>query len=581
MEDHAIPHLREALVFLALAGLMIPLLQRFRINSVMAFLVVGMLVGPFGFGRFEPDLPVLGWLTFANSPGVAALAEIGVVFLMFSIGLELSIDRLWSMRRWVFGAGSLQVVLTAAVIGAIAWQAGHALQVALIIGLTLAFSSTAVVMQLLAQRRELASPTGRSAFSILLLQDLAVVPVLILVGLFGTSQSSAVGIPVLIAMGKALLAVGVIYFLGNRVIRPVFRSLGASRQADTFMALTLLSTLGIAAATAAAGLSLALGALLAGLLLAETEFRHEVEIAIEPFRGLLMGLFFLSVGMGIDPMALARQPVWLPLSLIALFFIKGIIVFAVLRTFGLSRGRAAETGLLLGQGGEFAFIVIGSATALEVLPAATGAFLMLLVGLSLFATPIVADLGERLGRLLDRGSISSASGVPVDIGEHQGHVVIAGYGRVGQLVASLLDSQGISWIAIDDRPAAVARFHQSGLPVYVGDASRAEMLGRLGLDSARALVLTMDNPGAAANALRAARSGWPELPVLVRARDESDASDLRQAGAAEVIPEALESALQLGARVLGVSGLPDELAAQIVAVERNRRTALWSNPPAG
>ena len=576
MHESGIPHLREALLFLALAGILIPLLQRFRISNVLGFLVVGLVVGPFGLGRFAADLPWLSWLSFSGGPGVAALAEMGVMFLMFSIGLELSTERLWAMRRWVFGAGTLQIVVTAVAVGLIAARFGHAADTALLIGLILAFSSTAVVMQLLSARHELGTPTGRSVFSILLMQDLAVVPVLILVGTLGSPGGGGMTLSVAIALLKAAAAIAFIYLLGRRVIRPLFRWFAASRQADTFMALTLLSSLGIASLTFAAGLSMALGAFLAGLLLAETEFRHEVEVTIEPFRGLLMGLFFMSVGMGIDPAAILRSPGWLLAALVGLFALKSLVVAVLARAFGLTTGRSVEAGLLLGQGGEFAFIVIGAALASKLLDAQLAASLMLLIGLSLFVTPLFASLGRALGERIERARTAPAAGEVELPRGLDGHVVIAGYGRVGQLMSGLLDAQGIAWVAIDDRPATAARFHSKGLPVFVGDAGRAELLRRLGLDAARAVVLTMDQPAAALHALAALRQEWPALPVLARARDEAHAAELRRAGASEVVPETLESALQLGARVLDAAGLPEEAVARLVELERGRRQASWS-----
>src|SRR5690606_29715457 len=338
----------------------------------LGFLAVGILVGPFGFGRIAADVPILRWLVFPNLEAVAVLSEIGVMFLMFMIGLELSAERLWSMRRWVFAAGSAQVLASAATIGLVAAAFGNPLAAALVIGLALSFSSTAVVMQLLSSRRELGTPIGQASFSILLLQDLAVVPVLILVGLLGRPGDTSVASSLAIAIGKSVAAIVLIYLLGRVVIRPVFRQMAANRQADTFMALVLLSTLGIASLTWLAGLSMALGALLAGLLLAETEYRHEVEITVDPFRGLLMGLFFLSVGMSIDPLEILRQPALLIGSVAGLFLLKAVIVAAVVRIGGLPIGKSIEAGLLLGQGGEFAFIVFGAALSLGLLPERTG-----------------------------------------------------------------------------------------------------------------------------------------------------------------------------------------------------------------
>ena len=381
MESHgAFPFLKEIILFLALSGVLIPLLARLRINPVLGFLAVGTVLGPYGLASLSAQWPWLNYVTFARHEDVEVLAELGVIFLMFMIGLEMSINRLWSMRRLVFGMGSLQVGLTAVLIGGVAWRFGNRLEASVILGLLLAFSSTAIVMQLLNQRRELGSPLGQASFAILLFQDLAVIPLLVLISILGASASAVAGGESFGAMLgsaalKGVLTVVVIYLVGRRVVRPLFHQIAANRQPDTFMALTLLATLGVATLTWSAGLSMALGALLAGLIIAETEFRHQVEVTMEPFRGLLMGLFFLSVGMGIDTRELLAEPLWLPLSVIGLFVLKGAVIFVLLRVFGLSWGRALEGSLLLSQGGEFAFIVIGLALSFNLLPREVGQFM--------------------------------------------------------------------------------------------------------------------------------------------------------------------------------------------------------------
>ena len=543
-EAQALPHLRETLEFLALAGVLVPLLQRLRVSSVLGFLAVGMLVGPFGLGRAAADVAVLRWLAFPDLEAVSVLAEVGVMLLMFMIGLELSAGRLWAMGGWVFASGGAQVTLGTAAVALLAAAFGHPPATALVIGLALSFSSTAVVMQLLSGRRELGTPLGQASFALLLLQDLAVVPALILVGLLARPGEAAVAASLAIAMGKAALAIALIYLLGRVVIRPLFRHLAANRQADTFMALTLLSALGIASLTWLAGLSMALGAMLAGLLLAETEFRHELEIPVDPFRGLLMGLFF-----------------------------KALVVAAVARVGGLTRGQAAEAGLLLGQGGEFAFVVLGTATSMGLLAAPVGRFVMLVVGLSMFATPLVAAAGHRLGVRLERRAPPEPQPQASLLPGLRGHVVIAGYGRVGQLLGQLLDAQGIRYLAIDPDARLVARFHPQGLPVFVGDAGRAELLRRLELDQASAVVLTMDQSAAALRAVHGIRREWPALPILARARDERHALELRQAGANTVIPETLESALQLAALALARAGLPGTALGDLLEREREQRIA--------
>jgi CPA2 family monovalent cation:H+ antiporter-2 len=374
LQDHAFPFLREILLFLVLAGIFMPLLQRLRINQVLGFLAVGAVVGPFGLGMLAERYPLLAHFTYPRLEGVNVLAELGVLFLMFMIGLELSAARLWAMRRWVFGAGTAQV-LGSAVLLALALAAfGLDWRAALVLGLVLSLSSTAVVMQLMAARQTTTSPLGQAAFAILMLQDLAVVPLLILIGVLGGASGD--GNPAMLAVttiAKAGAAIALIYLVGGRIVRPLFRTLVRRHQSDVFMALILLTTLGIAGISAAAGLSMALGALIAGVLLAETEFKHEIELMIEPFRGLLMGLFFMTVGMGTDIGQIARSPLLLAAMLAGLIAIKSAVTTLILRRGGLPWGRAAEGGLLLAQGGEFAFIAIGYALSARLLEGALSA----------------------------------------------------------------------------------------------------------------------------------------------------------------------------------------------------------------
>lgn len=576
-QQHTLPYLQETLLFLVLAGILIPLLQRFRINQVLGFLAVGVLVGPFGLTLWVDQVPWLKYLTLVHLEGVNSLAEFGVLFLMFMIGLELSAERLWSLRNWVFGAGTVQVFVSAGIIGGIAYLFGNRIEVALVLGFALSLSSTAVVMQLLAEKRSLASPVGQAGFSILMLQDLAVVPLFIMVGLLGSSQEVELLPLIGLTLAKSIGAVGLIYFLGRRVIRPMFHSFAKQRQPDVFMALTLLSTLGIGALTAAAGLSMALGALLAGLLLAETEFRHEVEVTIEPFKGLLMGLFFLSVGMQVDAREIALSPLWIPLSVVGLFAIKTLVVGALLRIGGLSLGKAFEGGLLLGQGGEFAFIVITSAMANQLFDPATGKFVLIVVAISMFVTPLAARAGQLAGAWWDRQG--TRSGKPGDIVPLPaiGHVVVAGYGRVGQLVAEVLRQQNVPCIALENDARVLARLHKKGTQVFFGDASRAELLEKIDVGRAAAIILTMDHPASTLHAVKAIRRAYPDMPLFARSRDEKHALALKKAGATEVIPETLETGLQLIGLALQSLGLDKGDAHSIVHDERQRRITALQN----
>jgi len=573
--DHTVPlpFLRETLLFLALVGVLIPLLQRLRINQVVGFLVAGVVVGPYGVGSFVDDWPWLAWVTIPRRQGVNALAELGVIFLMFLIGLELSLQRMWSLRRWVFGLGTAQVLLTAMALGGLAWAFGNRPEVALVLGLVLSLSSTAVVMQLLTEERTLATPLGQGAFSILMLQDLAVVPLLIVVDLLARGGGGhGVWTQLVTTTALSVGVVALILWLGRKLIVPLFRTFAQSRQSEVFMALTLLVTLSIAGATAAAGLSMALGAFLAGLLLAETEYRHEVEVTIEPFKGLLMGLFFMSVGMGIDVREVLREPLWLAASVLGLMGIKAVITAGLMRAGGLSWGQSLQGGMLMGQGGEFAFIVIGAAMGASLLDARIGQFMLLVVSLSLMVTPFFARLGQHLGqrwdaRLHPQAEAASSLAVP-DVG---GQVVVVGHGRVGLLLGQVLAEQRVPYIAVEHNIERVALLRAQGVPIYYGNAARSDFLDKLGLERAACMVLTMDQPAAAMRVVQATRRLHPRLPIYARSHDTQHAQDLMAAGATQVVPETLEAGLLLTSHALETVGLAERDVQAIVGAAREAR----------
>jgi CPA2 family monovalent cation:H+ antiporter-2 len=582
--EHAtpLPFLRETLLFLTLTGVLIPLLQRWRVNQVIGFLVIGVVVGPYGAGSLTDSWPWLSLVTIPRRQGVEALAELGVIFLMFLIGLELSLQRMWALRRWVFGVGSAQVVFSALAIAGMAHVFGNEVKTSLVLGLVLSLSSTAVVMQLLTQQRTLATPLGQAAFSVLMLQDLAVVPLLIVVDVL--SQEHARGaltemLTEILTRGAISVAVvAVILVVGRKVVGPLFRTFAQQRQSEVFMALTLLVALSIAGATAMAGVSMALGAFLAGLLLGETEYRHEVEVTIEPFKGLLMGLFFMSVGMGIDVREVAQDPGWVLMSVAGLLVIKSVIASVLLRLGGLRWGEAVEGGTLLSQGGEFAFIVIGVAISTELLSARVGQFMLLVVSLSLLATPLWARVGKRIGRLwqVRPGSGPTTAHADLHWPMLQSHVVVIGCGRVGQLLCEVFSQQEVPYLGIEHDVERVSALRAQGAPVFYGNATRPDLLGKLGLDRAACLVVTMDQAAAARRVVRQVRQAHPNLPIYARSHDEAHAKELRAAGATMVVPETLEAGLLLTGRALGALGVqPPELQA-IVQAERERRLSVDS-----
>lgn len=578
--DHndAIPYFRELVVFLAAAGIVVPVFHRLRISPVLGFLAVGLVIGPYGLALFADSLPLLKYITIREIEGVRLIAEFGIMFLLFTIGLELSLERLWQLRRMVFGFGLCQMLVTAAVIAGIAVLFGNTPHGAIVLGSCLALSSTAIVMQLLVETRRSATPLGRASFSILLLQDLAVVPILLLLGFLAAAQAGAdAEAQLLPQLGRTLLgaavAIGGIVLFGRYLIGPLYRLVGGAKSPELFMALTVLIVIAMAAATGAVGLSMALGAFLAGLLLSESEYRHAVEVSIEPFKGLLLGLFFLSVGMGIDlRVALSNAP-WAILSVIGLFVVKGGVIGVLALLFRQGRSVAVEMALLLGQGGEFAFVVVSLAERLGLLPPDIAQFMLLVVSLSMLASPFVAQLGRRLGQRLQSRDAARLHGLGDGQQEAlEGHVVICGYGRVGRNVSRILDAESIPWIALDNDAENVALHRQDGRPVHFGDASRSELLERLGAGHAQSLVVTLDDPMAASHLVTAARRSWASLPILARARDVYHADQLYRAGASQVVAEAVEASLQLGARALESTGLPDDAVRD--RIERMRSAAI-------
>ena len=525
------PELREAIIFLVAAGIVVPLVHRLKVSPALAFLIVGIAIGPYGFAHFVDTLPWLGYAVITDLEGVRALAELGVVFLLFMIGLELSFDRLWGMRRLIFGLGGAQVVLTAALIAVIASLFNNEVSAAVVLGAGFALSSTAIVMQLLAENRRLGTMAGRASFSILLFQDLAVLPILFLVAAFAGQNNGSMVLAFATAIGKALIAVAAILATGRLMIRPVLRFFGRSENREMFLALVLLVIVVTALATREFGLSMPLGAFLAGLLLAETEYRHEVEVDIEPFKGLLLGLFFISVGMSIDVSRIAVSPLWLIASVFGLFLIKGPIIYILARLFGELRSVALETALLLGQGGEFAFVIVGTAASLGLIPNETAQFMLIVTSLTMIATPMVAYAARRLSLVVEAGEVKYERPDGDFLGRLSGHVIVIGYGRVGQMLGSLLEAQDLPHVALDIDAGLVASFHAKGCGVFHGDASRSEILRKLGVERAAALVVTMDNPHAAELAVASTRRHWPNLAIYARARDVEHAKRLIAQGA--------------------------------------------------
>jgi len=556
--------IKDVFVFLGAAGIVVPLFHRARIGAVLGFLVVGLVVGPYGLGRIAQEYPWFEYLTIRDPRRVEPFAELGVIFLLFLLGLELSFARLWQMRRYVLGVGGIQVGLTALVIGAAAGLAGVG-EAAIVVGLCLALSSTAIVMQLLREQHRSATATGRLALAILLFQDLMVVPILFVTGVLGGGQRG-IGTGLLIALGQAAAAVGIIMVAGRYVMRPLLRFVVATGSRDLIMAVTVLIVVAAAGSTGAAGLTTALGAFLAGLLLGETEYGHQIEIDLDPFKGLLLGLFFVTVGMTIDLREIAAQALYVFAAVIGLLAIKAVTLFGAARVLGVSRALSLEVALILAQAGEFAFVVIALARGNGLFAEPLAQFVTAVVGISMILTPLLSLGARRLaGRVQPAEHAGSA--LPEDESELQNHVLIAGFGRVGRTIAGVLAAENIDFVALDADGALVTRERKRGNPIHFGDASREESLERVGAAKARAFVITLDEPAAAERMVAVCSRRWPDVPIFARAKDLAHASKLASLGAV-VVPEAVEASLQLAGRVLEKLDLPEEHVAQRLALAR-------------
>ncbi|AWK88867.1 monovalent cation:proton antiporter-2 (CPA2) family protein [Azospirillum thermophilum] len=535
------PLLFRDILFLLLAAIIaVPLFQALRIPAVLGYLVAGMALGPHTPGPVvDLEMPQI-------------LAEFGVVFLLFAIGLELPLSRLQAMRRYIFGLGLMQVFFTSAIIGAIGYGFGLTPEAAIVTGGMLAFSSTATVLKLLVERGETVARFGRISVAVLIFQDLAVVPLLTLLPLLA-GESTSIPYALGLAGVKAVAAILVIMLLGRFVVRPAYRFVASANSPEVFTAANLFVLLAIGWLTAEAGMSMALGAFLAGMLLADTPYRHQVEADIEPFRGLLLGLFFMTVGMTLDLPAMADRADMILLVTVSLLAGKSTLLFLLCRLSGLGLATSLRIGLLLAQGGEFAFVLIGKATALKVMDGETGLLLSSSVALSMAVTPLIGTAAQRLAQAIEARRGAETFGVEAD--GRTGHVLIAGYGRVGAAVARLLAAHDVPFLALDLEPQRVARARQHGLPVYYGDASQEVVLRVAGIERARAAVITLNRPERAERAVEAIRRAAPDLPIVARAHDLGQRGILSAAGATAVVPETIEASLHMAALVLRKAGI--------------------------
>ena len=551
---------------LVLMGVVVVLLAVFRylrLPQILAYLIAGVIVGPHG----------LGWI-----PGVGdtrALAEFGLVFLMFTIGLEFSLPKLMAMKHTVFALGGAQVLISCAAFGVLAWGLGVAAEGAIVIGGVLAMSSTAIVMKLLIEQLEQNSRHGRHAFGILLFQDLVVVPFLILIPTLGGDATPSVWLALGSVLLKSVLVLAAILSVGRWLLRPLFHEIAAARLREYFMLSVLLLTLAAAWVTQTAGLSLALGAFLAGMMLGETEYRHQVEADILPFHDILLGLFFVTVGTLLDTAFLAAHWPWALAAVAALFLFKTALIALLGRVFRMEPGVALRTGLVLSQGGEFGFALLLYADRYRLLDAEALQFVLATVVLSMITAPVVVRYNGRLARRMvpgyQRARGSNLDAIRAEAAHENRHVILCGYGRSGQNLAWLLEQEHVPSLALDLDPLRVRDARDAGKPVVYGDATRRDVLEAAGLHRAAALVVSFNDATAAQRILEITRTVRPDMPVIVRTMDDAQLERLKAAGATEVVPESLEGSLMMGSHLLMLLGVPvSRIVRHVRDVRRDR-----------
>jgi len=541
--------LRSILTLLGVAVFVVAAMRRLHLPAVLAYLTTGFLVGPHGLGFVQ------------DSAATRSLAGFGVVFLLFTLGLEFSLPRFIVMRKAVFVLGGAQVFLTTVGTALAAWALGWELPVAVVLGGAFAMSSTAIAVKQLTEQSEISLQHGRAAVAVLLFQDLAVIPFLILIPALNRGIGTALAHDMAWAFAKGALAVVVILSAGRWLLRPLLHQVASARSAELFTLTALLVTLASAFGTAELGLSLALGGFLAGMMLAETEYRHQVEADIRPFRDILLGLFFITVGMLLNPATVARHWLLLIVAVAGLFLFKTALIAVLSRRLGSDQNAALRTGLVLAQGGEFGFALLSLGLAQHIMPPDLAEFGLAVIVVSMMLGPLSIRYNRLIAeRLFPESEVEEHDLLQHDIGKHQvhleNHVLIVGYGRVGQNVARFLEPEGFEFVALDLDPLRVKHAREAGDPVYYGDGTNREVLRAAGIERARVLVISYFKVSTALKILEHVKKMRPDIPVLVRTRDDAELERLQAAGATEIIPETLESSLMLASHLLHVLNVP-------------------------
>ncbi|MET0371360.1 MAG: cation:proton antiporter [Sphingobium sp.] len=535
----------DSLVILGAAGLVIPGFARFRISPVIGFILVGLAVGPAGLGSLVGQYPWLYHITISDPEAIQPFAELGIILLLFSIGLELSFKRLWTMRAQVFGVGAAELIGSAIIIALGLYVLGQPTTGAIGLGLALALSSTALVLPMVGTQ----SAVGRSAFSMLLFEDLALVPIIFILGALAPSVGAGGGwsgmIDVLMRGG---ITIAVMLLLGRFVLPHVFAQAARTKSPEVFLAASLLVVIVSSLATSIAGLSPIVGALLAGLLIAETDYHGEVEVITAPFKGLALGVFLITVGMSLDIRVILANWPGLLLAVMGVVAVKMVVTAALLTLSGVRKGVALEVGMLMSSPSETTLIVLSTASLAGLILPSTAAFWQIVTAIGLTITPLLARIGHDIARRLDTALGEETAEAQEEATEAA--AVVIGFGRVGRMVCDLLTAHKQRFIIVESDPDVVADARRDGYPILFGDVARAEMLDRLRLGHARALILTMDDPVLSVRVTRRVRGWVPDLPIIARARDTDHAAQLYKAGASDAVPETLESSLQLAETAL-------------------------------
>jgi CPA2 family monovalent cation:H+ antiporter-2 len=533
----------DALVILGAAGLVIPIFARFRISPIIGFILIGVAFGPSGLGALTAAHPWLHYLTISNAHRIEPFAELGIVLLLFSVGLELSFRRLWSMRRIVFGVGAAELIGSAVIIGAGLHWIGQGVPGSVGLGLALALSSTAIVLPLVGTQ----SAVGRSALGMLLFEDVALVPIVFALGAMAPTATAGVGPLVGTLLLGGAVALGLLF--GGRLLLPIlFGQAARTKNPEVFLAICLLVVIVASMVTSAIGFSAVLGALIAGIVIAETEYRGEVEVITAPMRGLGLGIFLITVGMSVNLGIVLANWEKLILALIGVLVVKAVVTGGLLKLSGASTGVAAEAGVLMASPSETTLIVLGSATAAQLIRPETAAFWQIVTALGLTVTPLLGMVGRVAGRRIDRTGDAELGEALQRAGP--GKIVIVGLGRVGRIVADMLGVHDLDYVAIDSDTEAVRDGRDHGYPILFGDVSRGTLVDRLHLGRPSAVILTMDNPVLVARLAKRLRQAFPELPIIARARDTAHAARLYKAGVTDAVPETLEASLQLSEAAL-------------------------------